>query len=316
MRKVVLLYNPRLTAAEPFARDLARQLEASSSVQTVVASVWDEDTVRATAPGAEFAVTLGGDGTVLRAARLVAPLGLPLVGVNLGKLGFLTELGRREAARKLPMFVGQNCWVEERILLSVQVERRAKLAQGDWTFPGEPRVETYLAVNEVVAGRAALARAVDITITIDDTHLANYIADGVIVSTPTGSTAYSLAAGGPILHPQLENLILTPILPHLASAYPLVCPPGVVIRIEVTTGHQAGLTIDGQIEGPLYNGDLLELRAAPQRVRFLRAQVPTYFYQTLANRLRRESQHDLTDASEERVSRDLGDVARSQGRAR
>ncbi len=301
MQKLVFLFNPRLPEAEPFGRDLARHVNALG-VQSVVASVWDEEAVRTCAADVDFAVTLGGDGTVLRAARLVAPLGIPLVGVNLGQLGFLTELGRREAAQKLPRFLERSYWVEERIMLSARIERQAKPSHG------RARVENYLAMNEVVAGRAALARAVHVGIGIDGVHLTQYVADGVIVSTPTGSTAYSLAAGGPVLHPQMQNVILTPILPHLASAYPLVFPQGAIVRVEVTTGHQASLTVDGQIETPLYNGDLVEVSAAVQRARFLRAQAPSYFYEMLANRLRREARHDLPESSAEAPSDRTGDT--------
>jgi len=290
VKKLLFLYNPRLDKAEPYARDLARSL-SSPALEIHVESVWDEPVVKNEAPGAAFAVTFGGDGTVLRAARIVAPIGTPLVGVNLGKLGFLTELGPKEAERKVPQFVQGRYWVEERLMLAITIDRAAKEAKGEWVSP-ERRVDELLAINDVVAGRAALARAVDINVWIDDVFLSSYVADGLIVSTATGSTAYSLAAGGPILHPQLENLLLTPILPHLGSRYPLVLPPGVSIRIEVVTSHQAGITVDGQVETPLYNGDLVSITAAPQRVRFLRAQPRTYFYRSMSRRLKREETRD------------------------
>ena len=290
MKKLLFLYNPRLEKAEPFARNLASRL-CSPELEIRVGSVWEESLARAEVPGATFAVTFGGDGTVLRAARIVAPLGLPLIGVNLGKLGFLTELGPKEAERKLPQFVQGQYWTEERLMLAVSIDRAARPATGEWVS-SERRTDELLAINDVVAGRAALARAVDINVWIDDVFLASYVADGLIVSTATGSTAYSLAAGGPILHPQLENLLVTPILPHLSSRYPLVLPPGVRIRIEVVTGHQAGITVDGQVETPLYNGDVVTIGGAPQPVRFLRAQPRTYFYRSLSRRLKREGTRD------------------------
>ncbi len=298
MSKIIFLYNPRLPEAEPFARDLVAKL-SPLNIEMGIASVWDEATVREMASGADFVVTLGGDGTVLRATRIVVPLEVPVLAVNLGKLGFLAELSRQEAARKIPQFLRGRFWTEERIVLSVEIHRRAKPAAGEWVAPGEPRVESFLAVNEVVVGRAALARAVDVNIWIDGIFLSKYVADGVIVSTPTGSTAYSLAAGGPILHPQLENLLLTPILPHLSDAYPLVCPPESEIQLEVYTGHQAGITIDGQIETPLYNGDLVKASVAQRKARFLRMQPPSYFYRNLSSRLRRNARRDGRPSSAE-----------------
>ena len=295
MSKIIFLYNPRLSDAEPFARDLVEKL-SSLDLKMEIASVWEESAVREMASNADFAVTLGGDGTVLRAARILVPLGIPIVGVNLGKLGFLTELSRQEAARKIPQFLRGRCWTEERVVLSVEVHRRAKPAVGDWVAPGEPRIESFLAINEVVVGRAALARAVDVSIWVDGILVTKYVGDGAIVSTPTGSTAYSLAAGGPILHPQLGNLLLTPILPHLGDAYPLVCPPESDIQLEVITGHQAEITIDGQIDAPLYNGDLVRAFAALQKARFLRIQSPSYFYSYLHSRLRKDARKDRRDA--------------------
>ncbi|MBI2953903.1 MAG: NAD(+)/NADH kinase [Chloroflexi bacterium] len=288
MSKIVFLYNPRLPDAEGFATHLVEIL-SDTAVEMEVASVWDEATIREIAPSSDFVVTLGGDGTVLRATRIVAPLGIPIVGVNLGKLGFLTELGREEAARKIPQLLHGRCWTEERIMLSIEIHRRAEPAAGDWVAPGERHVERFFAANEIVVGRAALARAVEVVVSVNGVSLAKYIADGAIVSTPTGSTAYSLAAGGPVLHPSLENLLLTPILPHLSDAYPLVTPPGTEFQLEVHTGHQASVTIDGQIETPLYNGDLVRAFAAPQKAGFLRTQSSAYFYRTLVRRLRRNT---------------------------
>ncbi|MDA8187118.1 MAG: NAD(+)/NADH kinase [Dehalococcoidales bacterium] len=296
MSKIVFLYNPRLPDAEPFAHDLAGHL-SPLGLDIPIVSVWEEAAAREMVSGAMFAVTLGGDGTVLRATRIVAPLDVPVVGVNLGKLGFLTEMDRGEAARKLPEFVAEHFWVEERVMLSIEIERQAHPAQGDWVAP-RAAVEHLFAVNDIVAGRAGLARAVDISIWIDGIFVSRYTADGVIVATPTGSTAYSLAAGGPVLHPQLENLLLTPILPHLSNAYPLICPPGASIQLEVCTGHQAGVTVDGQIDMPLYNGDMVKAFAAPQKARFLRAQSPSYFYFSLAKRLRRDLRVDSCELAE------------------
>ncbi len=310
MSKIVFLYNPRLIDAEPFARDLMVRL-ARSDLEMASTSVWDEATARELVPGSDFVVTLGGDGTVLRAARIVVPLDVPLVGINLGRLGFLTEFSRQEAARKIPMLLRGRCWTEQRIVLAVEVQRREKQPDGEWGVADMSKSETFLAINEIVVGRAALARAVDVHVSVDDIFLTSYISDGAIVSTPTGSTAYSLAAGGPILHPRLENLLITPILAHLSEAHPFVCPAGAEIQLDIYTGHQAGLTIDGQVEVSLNNGDRVRAFTATEKLTFLRSQSPSYFYETLSRRLRWPAAMD--DHSRDQLALRAGSGAPSAG---
>lgn len=141
------------------------------------------------------------------------------------------------------------------------------------------------ALNDVVVGRGARARVVHLRVEVDGGYLATYIADGLIVATPTGSTAYALAAGGPILPPQLRNILLVPIAPHLSMARPIVLSEGVTVRITVTGGRPAVLTVDGEIQAELESGDEVVVEASPHVTRFARVQERTYFYKTLVARL-------------------------------
>jgi len=148
-----------------------------------------------------------------------------------------------------------------------------------------PKGESLLGLNDVVVGRGILSRVVRLDIIIDDAHYGEFLADGVVIATATGSTGYSFAASGPVLHPQLSNILLTPICPHRATARSLVLPPDAVVQIKVFTDHQAVLTVDGQIDIPMQNGDGVVVTVSSYRCRFLRGQPKGFFYPALAERL-------------------------------
>jgi len=191
------------------------------------------------------------------------------VGINLGRLGFMTELSIDEARDKLAALLAGEGWVDERAML------QAELA-GKWT---------YHALNDVVLGRGTVSRVIYVETTIDGTPLTTYKADGVIIATATGSTGYSLAAGGPILYPQSREILLNPISPHLTFANALVLPPAAIVELKLRTDHQAMLSIDGQINLALESGDTIRVSLSPHAARFLRAQPPAFFYSTLMERL-------------------------------
>ncbi|MBE0480767.1 MAG: NAD(+)/NADH kinase [Dehalococcoidia bacterium] len=267
--KVGILFQPMSKAAGEMAVKLERII-ADLGASVWVCSSWDEDRARELTDGTELVVCLGGDGTILRAARIVDGKEIPIVGVNLGRLGFMTELGAADALSRITDFVGDNGYMEERTML-----------QASMAGPGGG---TYHALNDVVVGRAGKARLVRVAASVDGERVTIYKADGVIVATATGSTGYALAAGGPILHPEGRELLLQPIAAHMSLSRTLVLPPDSRIELEVSTTHGASLTVDGQIEVPLEDGSIVSVQRSPRVTRMLRGSRPR-FYETLIKKL-------------------------------
>jgi NAD+ kinase len=223
---------------------------------------------------ADLAIVAGGDGSLLSMARHAGPRGIPMLGVNLGSLGFLTELQPEEAFSGLEQVLEGRYTVEERLSLKVAHLRKAS-----------PR-QTHTVLNDAVITKSALARMIQIRVEVDDLHVATYTSDGLIVSTPTGSTAYSLSAGGPILDPRVEGFVIAPICPHTMTYRPLVVPSNVRIRVELSTaGEAVYLTLDGQIGFPLETDDALEIRGNDTPVRLVRV-ADRGFFEVLQRKLR------------------------------
>ena len=273
MKKVGILYHPIIETAHALAQKL-EQFLTSRGVSVWVCSAWDGEEARALVNGTELVLSVGGDGTILRTSQAVAPDRVPITGINLGKLGFMTELDADEAVKELPALLNGQGWLDERAMLEVEVA------------PGhEPKTARFYALNDVVIAHGAIARVIYVEANIDGEPMTTYKADGVIVATATGSTGYSLAAGGPILHPQSEEFLLMPIMPHLSSAYTLVLPPTSVVELGITAVHQATLSIDGQINLPLASGTRITVKHSADKVRFLRVHPKTSFYSTVEQRL-------------------------------
>jgi len=271
--RVGILYHPKIPQTQRVAREIA-DFMGQRGVATWLASTWDQPRVRDQVEQLDLALVLGGDGSTLRTARMVAPHGVPIVGLNMGRLGFLSELAPDDWRDKLPRILQGDFWIETRMML------RAEAQRGSATF-GQ-----YEALNDVVVSRGALARLIRVHTHIDGGHLATYAADGVIVATPTGSTAYALAVGGPIMPPELHNILLIPIAPHLSLERAVVLSEGAVLDLRISTDHEAILTVDGQFAFALFDGDRIVVRASPHQARFARVQERTYFYKTLMARLR------------------------------
>jgi len=217
--------------------------------------------------GTELILSIGGDGTILRAARIIAPSPVPILGINLGNLGFITEIDGDEALFNLPALLKGKGWVEERAMLEAHV--------GD---------KSFYALNDVVL-RGVAVRLVNIEVKIDGTMITTYRADGVIVATATGSTSYSLASGGPILHPQSKEIVLQPISCHLGLSHALVLSPQSIVDLKVAHREKVILSIDGQVELPLSDGQNVRVKLSPHTARFLRIHEPTYFYSSLWQKL-------------------------------
>lgn len=215
---------------------------------------------------ADVIVVFGGDGTMLSVARLVRDQKCPILGVNLGSLGFMTETTVDRLYLNLKALLEGNYGVEERCMLQAEVLKGSRV------------VETHHALNDVVINKAALARVISVDAYFDESFIANFVADGVIVATPTGSTAYSLSAGGPIVHPSLESILITPICPHTLTNRPLVIPPSHKIRFVLRSGEDVMLTIDGQVGVNLEEGDEFVCTRSPYRIQLVRPSGRTFFH--------------------------------------
>jgi NAD+ kinase len=273
VRSAAVLLHPKIEQARQVADIVCAALdECTLSVSR--ASAWDVARLRELLPHVDVAITLGGDGSILRTSRLAALFNTPVLGINLGTLGFLAEMEPAEVPERIPPLVRGNYWVEERIMLQIEHWREGE------------RLGTYQALNEAVVGRRSLSRVVHVRTRLNRQELTSYTADGVLVATPTGSTAYSHAAGGPILHPEVHSLILTPICAHPHTSGSIVVPPNTVVELTAHTDHEAALSIDGQEDVPMRDGDVATMSISPHIARFLRNQKRDYFYETLLRKLR------------------------------
>ncbi len=207
---------------------------------------------------AELMVVLGGDGTLLSVARLVCEKGLPILGVNLGGLGFITEVQVAGLHGALERVFSGSCVVEERLMLSASVQRHGE------------RIGEYTVLNDVVINKGALARIIEMETYVDKAYVTTFRADGLIVSTPTGSTAYCLAAGGPILYPTTDCISLTPICPHTLTNRPIVLPDSALIEISLkSVAEDVFLTLDGQVGFSLRQNDVISVAKSPYRTRLI-----------------------------------------------
>jgi NAD+ kinase len=214
----------------------------------------------------DFVVVLGGDGTLLSTARCVARAGIPILGINLGSLGFLTEVKEEEIEQALVNVDAGYCALSLRTMLHCQVQRDGKC------------VATYDALNEVVMNQSAVARITDFEVRVNGAFVANYKADGVIISTPTGSTAYSLAAGGPILSPDVPGFVITPVASHALTNRPLVVQDTAIIEARIlVTREQAFLTVDGQQGTPLAENDLVRCQKSQFPVKLFKLAGRSFF---------------------------------------
>ena len=207
---------------------------------------------------------------MLWAARAVVPHAVPIFGVNMGRLGFLAEIGPKELMDKLPRILAGEGRVEERAMLQVQIPV--------WG-------QTFQALNDVVVGRSLAGRPVYLDVSVDGRRLAVYRSDAVIVATATGSTGYSLSAGGPILHPESKDLVLTPVAPHLVPARSLVLPGDAVVDLVLSTEEGATVSVDGQVNRSLESGDSVSVCRSPHVARFLRLSESSDHYRILAERM-------------------------------
>jgi len=210
-------------------------------------------------PTTDVVVVLGGDGTFLRAVRGVAEIDVPILGINLGKVGFLSKAEAHELETVLALVVAGEYRIDERMALE------GRILRGDQPLDRD----RHVALNDIVVARGSLARVCRLDIAIDGTHLATFLADGLVVASPTGSTGYSFSAGGPIVDPVSRNIIITPIAAYLSAFRSVVVGPRQVVRCTVVDAYEALASIDGREDVKLRVGDVVEVRAMDRPIRFV-----------------------------------------------
>ena len=274
-RPVVAAY-PRMPQAFAEAEAMAAYLK-EKGIEAPHGSLYDEDLRKRVRRGEfDLLIMAGGDGSVLRAGNLCASSKVPILGVNLGKLGFLIQLERDDWREYFDKLLNGEAWIENRMMLHAEHMRAGELV-GNWE-----------ALNEVAVARGQTLRPVRLSAAVDGRHLTSYVADGLIAATATGSTAYALAAGGPILPPELRNILLVPIAPHLSVDRAVVLAEGSTVSIRVN-GENAVLSVDGQPSITLMEDDRINVRAAEVTTQFVRFGDPGYFYRNLTAHMNENS---------------------------
>ncbi len=273
MTTVGIIYNSRIPEALDLSTAILHELDLSED--SWISPAENLEVLATRAESTDMVVTVGGDGTILRAVRFTGPARIPMVGINMGRLGFMTELQVDEAMTKLPRYLEGAYRADERNMLQATVVKAGStLTEGP-----------YHALNDLVVARGAASRVVTLAGTIDGVPVSTFRADGLILSTATGSTGYNLAVGGPILDPESDALVLKTVAAHmgLTAALVLQSETEVSLRLE---GYQAGvLSVDGYEDHDLNIGDLVEMKQSPHKATFLRANPPSYFFGTLTRRL-------------------------------
>jgi NAD+ kinase len=277
---LVVVYQPRILDARSLADVVAERLRHKGAQASILSADADAELRGLGESATDFIVALGGDGTMLRAAHAGARAAVPVLGINLGRLGFLTEFQRDDWETGLDQLMTGKYWIEHRMMLHADGERNG-LSLGAWDM-----------LNECAITRGGGTRLVLLEALIDGQPLTTYAADGLILSTPTGSTAYALAAGGPILPPELRNILLIPVAPHLSVERAIVLPEGAVVTVRVRPDSAALISCDGQTPVELAGGDQIHVRAAEISARFARLHGEGYFYRNITTRLNRNPQAD------------------------
>lgn len=270
--RVGILYHPLIEATQVEASEVSR-LAREAGASAWVDSSWNTVAARNALDNTDIVLTIGGDGTMLRGVQVVTASDIPIVGINMGKLGFLTELSPGEVKEKLPAILSGQGWIDERSMLAADVP----LQDG-------PRVN-FNALNDVVVARGPVCQLISIEVEVGRERFTTYRTDGVVLATATGSTGYSLSAGGPILYPQSPDFIMVPLAPHLGLNHPLVLAASSEVSLRVAEKYQATISIDGHINIALRAGGLVKIRNSHHRVRFLRIHEPR-FYGSLETKLR------------------------------
>jgi NAD+ kinase len=272
VKRFGILSNPNHGGTQDLAELIRHMLCARGG--EVVCTTADTEEQRPLLPtDIDLLITLGGDGTMLRASHLVAENGTPILGIHMGRLGFLAEVRVDEWQENLTKVFEGEYWLEERSMLSCE-HHRGDTIQGPWD-----------ALNEAVVGRGGMSRTVQLATYVDGGYLTTFVADGLIVATATGSTAYALSAGGPILPPELRNMLLVPICPHLSQEHSIVLADGAVVTVQTEGPGEGVVVVDGIAQTSWQVGDRVVLSTSPHVTRFVRLYDRRQVYETLMERL-------------------------------
>ena len=271
LSRYLVFYNPQVLRSNQIAVEINDWINQHSGLHSecLLISELDEDLNQS----ADLLIAVGGDGTMLRVGRVASLIDCPVLGINLGQVGFLPQVRNDEWQESMIKVMSRDYELEPRMLIQGELYRNGDL------------LTKQDALNEIVVTRGKMARPVHLETRVDDSVLAQYVADGVIVATPTGSTAYSLAAGGPILPPVLRNIVVTPISPHLSMGTSVVLAEGCTVKIKVSTSHSAILSIDGHFQISVEDGDNVVVCASKNNCNFVRFQDEDYFYRDLNDRM-------------------------------
>lgn len=268
---VALLAHPNIPHAMEVAQEVSTYLH-NQGLAAKAGSLYDQD-FRKVFNQREFdmAIALGGDGTMLRAGHLCIPLDIPLLGINIGHFGFLAELGRDNWRDVMPKLLQGDFRYEERLVLDA------------CCFCKGERHSRFDVINDVVVARGGFVRPIGVEVHLNGAYIVSYVADGLIAATPTGSTAYALAAGGPILPPQSRNILLMPVAPHLSVDRAVVLSEGASVFIKVKTQHEAVVSVDGQDPVHMISGDGVQIKVHDKTLYMVRFEDPGYFYRNLTS---------------------------------
>ncbi len=273
MKNIGIIYNARVPEALDLSTAILHDLNLSEN--SWLAPAENMETLLPRAENTDLVITVGGDGTILRATTFTGPAGIPMVGINMGRLGFMTELQVHEAMEKLPFYFDGGSRLDERNMLQATVHKaNSRGTEGP-----------FHALNDVVLTRGEASRVVTVAGIIDGAPVTTFRADGVIMSTATGSTGYNLAVGGPILDPESDSLVLKTVAAHMGLSAAMVLKASAEVGLTLEGYQPAILSVDGIIDHPLDLGDRVELKQSPHKARFLRANPPSYFFGTLTRRL-------------------------------
>jgi NAD+ kinase len=268
-RTIGFAFNPTISRSDELRRRGRAWCEANG------AAAWehpadDHEAIARRSAESDLVCVLGGDGTFLRVARAIGDSGTPALGVNLGRIGFLAQVEPDGFEEALGQFVADEYTLQERLRLSATIVR------------GDGRVEAHACLNEAVVARGTRVRMIEIAVEVSGSHLATYVADGVVVATPTGSTAYSFSAGGAILDPRLRNMIITPVAAYLSALHSVIAGEDHVITLSLLQArHGAVVSLDGQLDVEMAAGDRVEVRALDVPLRMVELRGSTPFYDLL-----------------------------------
>ena len=272
MRRIGLAFNPTKPSAIELTERAAEWCRANGA-EVWAAESGETETLVSRLAQTDCLIVLGGDGTFLRAARALARVDVPVLGVNSGRVGFLSKIDPQALESTLGELVKDDFKIESRMLLE------AKLVRGEGH--DDEGAGAFVALNDAAIVRGGEARVLRMEVRVDESHLATYVADGIVVATPTGSTAYSFSAGGPILDPTARNLVVTPIAAYLASVRSVVVSPVHKVHVRIVDGPDGIVSIDGRDDYPISPGDRVEVRALDRPMRFIQPKHALPFWELL-----------------------------------